>query len=83
MNLVNGSLIEGRDEKGRPHVEQTPYPQWDRSQRYDPYHPYDTYATPGPSSSAVPSNDHAYNIAMCAVVCFMFGYSIAKMKYFK
>ena len=81
VHPVDGSPVEGRDDSGHPHVELTPYPDWGRSQRCDP-HPYAT--PPGPvSSSAVPSSDHAYNLAICIVVSFMFGYSIAKMKYFK
>jgi len=79
VNPVDGLTVEGRDDSGRPHVELTPYPDWDRTQRCDP-HPY---AAPGSVSSAVPSSDHAYNLAICVVVSFMFGYSIAKMKYFR
>lgn len=81
VHPVDGSPVEGRDDNGHPHVQLTPYPDWGRSQHCDP-HPYGT--PPGPvSSSAVPSSDHAYNLAICIVVSFMFGYSIAKMKYFK
>lgn len=88
VHPADGSSIEGRDDSGRPHVELTPYPDWGRSQRGDPHpgcdpHPY-AAPLPGPvSSSAVPSSDHAYNLAICIVVSFMFGYSIAKMKYFR
>lgn len=82
VHPVDGSPIEGRDDSGRPHVELMPYPDCDPHPPCDPH----LYAAPPPgpvSSSAVPSSDHAYNLAICIVVSFMFGYSIAKMKYFK